>query len=95
MSWLNKKTGPPATDLESAEDVKAFIDARDVAVVGFFENKESDLAKAFIKTAEGTDDLEFAVAAPASSGEYDVKEDKVVIFKKVSIFKSDFIFRGK
>jgi len=90
VSWLNKKTGPPATDLESAEDVKAFIDARDVAVVGFFENKESDLAKAFIKTAESTDDLEFAVAAPASSGEYDVKEDKVVIFKKFDDLRVDY-----
>ena len=83
---MNKKTGPPTTDLESAESVVSFVADRDVAVLGFFADKESELAKAFIGAADSMDDVEFGFAAPASSGEYDVKEDKIVLIKKVSIY---------
>ena len=82
---MNKKTGPPAKVLATAEEVKAFVDPKDVAVVGFFADKESELAKAFIKAAEGKDDIEFAITTPEASGEYAVKEDKIVVFKKVVI----------
>lgn len=90
ITWLNKKTGPPAKILETAEEVKAFIDPRDVAVVGFFADKESELAKAFVSTAEALDDIEFVLTTPAASGEYDVKEDKIVVFKKFDGLRADY-----
>ena len=37
MSWLEKKTGPPAKDIDSVETAKAFIEDNDVAVIGFFK----------------------------------------------------------
>jgi protein disulfide-isomerase A1 len=37
VSWLLKKTGPVATDLTSVDDAKGFIDASNVAVIGFFK----------------------------------------------------------
>jgi len=90
ITWLNKKTGPPAKVLEKAEEVKAFVDPKEVAVVGFFADQTSELAVAFLKTAEALDDIEFAVTSPAASGEYDVKEDKIVVFKKFDDLRADY-----
>jgi len=90
VSWLNKKTGPPAKQVESADDLKAFVDARDVAVVGFFDNQESELAKAFLAAADSTDDVEFAITKPANSGDYAVTEEKVVVFKKFDDLRADY-----
>jgi hypothetical protein len=37
VSWVLKKTGPVAKDLTSVDDAKGFVDASNVAVVGFFK----------------------------------------------------------
>jgi len=90
VAWINKKTGPPAKELATAEEVKEFTDKRDVAVVGFFADKESELAKAFIAAADSTDGIEFGIAAPASSGDLKVTEDKIVLTKKFDDLRSDY-----
>ncbi len=82
---MKKKTGPPAKEFTSADDLKAFIDGRSVAVVGFFKNKESDEAKKFIEAASDIDDVEFAITHDESchkAHEQD-KDAAVVLFKKV------------
>lgn len=90
VNWLNKKTGPPAKVLETAEEVTAFTGANDVAAVGFFADKESELAKAFVKAAEGMDDVPFAITTPAASGELKVTEDKIVVVKKFDEGRADY-----
>lgn len=90
ITWLNKKTGPPAKVLEKAEEVKAFADPKEVAVVGFFKDKESELAKAFLSTAEALDDIEFAITTPEASGDYDVKEEGIVVLKKFDNLRADY-----
>jgi len=90
ITWLNKKTGPPAKVLEKAEEIKAFVEPKDVAVVGFFTDKESELAKAFISTAEALDDIEFAISTPEASGEYEVKEDAIVVLKKFDNLRAEY-----
>lgn len=84
IAWLNKKTGPAAKNIVEFDELKAFVDDREVAVVGFFADQGSALAKAFLETADSVDDLEFAITSPGASGDYDVKEDKIVLFKKVA-----------
>lgn len=37
VNWLNKKTGPPAKDLPTVDEAKAFIEAHNVAITGFFK----------------------------------------------------------
>ena len=58
VSWLKTK----AMSLESQEEVKEFIDKRDVAVVGLFTDKKSDkLLEAFISAADSIDDIGFGI----------------------------------
>ena len=75
VSWLEKKTGPPAVDVEDAAGVKALTDKEDVVVVGLFKNQKSDEAKEFIKTADKIDDMKFAI----TSSEALFKEYKILI----------------
>ena len=37
VSWLEKKTGPPAKTLETVDAAKAFVEENDIAVIGFFK----------------------------------------------------------
>ena len=84
ITWLSKKTGPPAKELKTADEVKEFIDKKNVVVVGFYKDKESDAAKAFVEAAQGVDDLEFGIVHDeAIAKENKVENDNVVVFKKV------------
>merc|ERR1712079_987605 len=39
VNWVEKKTGPPAKALAGAEEAKAFIEGKTVAVIGCFEDE--------------------------------------------------------
>lgn len=81
---MNKKTGPAAKALETADEVKTFSEATEVAVVGFFKDAESAAAKEFLKAAGGIDDVPFGVVYKSDvAKEYKVDGDAVVLFKKV------------
>jgi len=82
ISWLNKKTGPPAVNVDTAEALKDFVEKRDVAVVGFIDDKESALAKVFLEVADSTDDIEFAITSVANGAEHKVDAASVMLFKK-------------
>ena len=47
ITWVEKKTGPPAVTLDSVDAAKKFIEDNEIAVIGFFADMESDAAKAF------------------------------------------------
>merc|ERR1712228_203776 len=51
VSWLEKKTGPPALALASVEEATAFVAGKDVAVIGVFPDQTTDAAKAFLVAA--------------------------------------------
>merc|ERR1712020_340804 len=46
VSWLEKKTGPPAKTLDTVDEAKAFVADNDIAIIGFFDSVDSDGAKA-------------------------------------------------
>jgi len=94
VSWLNKKTGPAAKHIETAEEIKAFLEPRDVAIVGFFADKESELAKTFLAVADSIDDLEFAVAPIVAGADQGVTADKIVVFKKFDDGKVEYSGEG-
>jgi len=82
VNWLLKKTGPPATNLPSVDEAKAFVEAANVAVIGFFKDQTTDLAKAFLSVASGIDDIPFGISdSDDVFGSYEVKDGTVVLFK--------------
>lgn len=86
VAWVLKKTGPPAKELKSVEEAKEFIDASNVAVVGFFKDQTSDNAKAFLAAAAAIDDQPFAITSDdAIFKEYEASCGNIILFKKVRV----------
>jgi len=77
VSWVEKKTGPPAKALANAEEVTAFTEGKNVAVVGCFKDETTDAAKAFLAVASNMDDIPFGITAECA----DVEGEGVVMFK--------------
>lgn len=92
ISWLEKKTGPPAAVLNSVEEAKALIESKDVVVIGFFKDLTSASAKAFEAVAESKDDVVFGVTSiKAVFDEYKVTQDEnIVLFKKFDEGRNDY-----
>merc|ERR1712020_408675 len=65
VSWLEKKTGPPALALASVEEATAFVAGKYVAVIGVFADQTTDAAKAFLAAAANIDDIPFAITSSA------------------------------
>ena len=83
--WLKRETGLPAQLLETSDAAKAFVDVGDVVVVGFFQNPESDSAKAYMSAADAEDmkRLYFGIVSSQEVAEFlDASFDSVVVFKK-------------
>jgi len=91
VSWLEKKTGPPAKTLDTVEAAKAFIEEAEVAVVGFFKDVESAEAKVFLSVAGGMDDYPFGIVSDAAvMKEYEVEGDSIALFKKFDEGRNNF-----
>lgn len=60
VNWLKKKTGFPATKLTTADEAKEYVAGKQVGVIGFFKDGESDNAKTFINVVRDDDDIEYA-----------------------------------
>lgn len=83
VSWLNKKTGPPAKTLNSAEDLQTFIDSAEVVVVGFFADPSVAAAAVFLKAAGEIDGIPLAIVSSSDiAASQSVEGDAVVLFKK-------------
>merc|ERR1712037_478812 len=67
VSWLEKKTGPPALALASVEEATAFVAGKDVAVIGVFADQTTDAAKAYLAAAASIDDIPFAITSSAEA----------------------------
>jgi len=91
VTWVEKKTGPPAVALDTVDAAKAFIEDNEIAVVGFFADLESDAAKAFKEVAGANDDYKFAIATTGSdvATENKVDAESVVLFKKFDEGRND------
>lgn len=94
VSWLEKKTGPAAKELETVADAEEFLKEHNVAVVGFFKDRESAEAKAFLATANAVDDYPFAVTSSNDVyTKYEAKCGSVVLFKHFDDGKA--VFEGE
>jgi len=91
ISWLEKKTGPPAKTLDTVDAAKAFIEDNKIAVIGFFKDAASAAAKEFLSVAGTMDDYPFGlVSDDAVFAEYEVKGESVALFKKFDEGRNNF-----
>jgi len=91
IQWLKRRAGPGASVLDTADSAAEFIDAHNIAVVGFFDSLESEAAKVFTEVVMDMTDVEFAVTAtPEVFQKYEVKANAVVLFKKFDDGRADF-----
>merc|ERR1711992_184187 len=82
VSWVEKKTGPPAKTLANADEAKAFVDGKTVAVIGCFKDETTDAAKAYLSAASNLDDIPFGITGDeAVCSEYGVEGEGVIMVK--------------
>ena len=91
VTWLYKRTGPPAEDLETADEAKEFSKKDDVAIIGFFEDAESANAKAYLAAADSQDTLYFGIVTSKDVAEsLEATFDSVVVFKQFDEGRATF-----
>lgn len=94
VSWLMKKTGPVAKEIDSVDSAEEFLKENQVVVVGFFTDKESDEYKAFIAAANAIDEYPFGVTSNADVfKKYEIEDGKIVLFKQFDEGKA--VYDGK
>jgi len=82
VSWLEKKTGPPAVTVASVEEAATFTAGKDVSIIGFFADQTTDAAKAYLAAATNLDDFQFAISsAPEVAAEYKIEGEAVLLLK--------------
>ncbi|CAB4062342.1 PDIA1 [Lepeophtheirus salmonis] len=83
VAWLEKKIGPPAIFLNTAEEAEFFVEDNDVAVIGFYKDKESKNAKKYISAVRDYEVYPMAFTSDEKIFEkYKVNDETVVLFKK-------------
>lgn len=70
--------------MQSEEEVLSFIEGKNVAIVGYFENLESDAAKLFSELADSVDDHPFGLVSDYSKFSNLEYKDTFVLYKDVS-----------
>lgn len=94
VAWLVKKTGPAAAELETVEATEKAIEDAQVYVVGFFKDRESELAKAFMAAANSVDEYQFGVTSSEEvAAKYEAKDGQIWLFKKFDDGKA--LFEGE
>lgn len=84
VSWVEKNTGPPAKTLANPDDYETFKAGKEVHVVGFFKNVESEKAVAYVKAADKDDSVEYAITSSDDLiKELNAKDEAIVVFKEV------------
>ncbi|KAM9725255.1 protein disulfide-isomerase A2 isoform 2-T2 [Dama dama] len=89
--WLRRRVGPSARRLEQEEDAHALMDARDVVVVGFFQDLQDRDVATFLGLAQDALDMTFGLTdRPQLFQKFGLTKDTVVLFKKFDEGRADF-----
>lgn len=90
VAWLKKKSGPAATTLATAADLKKLQDDNEVAIVGLFKSVDSAEAQAFQNVAKTIDSVAFGISTEqAVFDELKATADTVILLKKFDEGRND------
>ena len=70
VSWIDKKTGPPAKTLVTLDDYTNMNSYNDVFILGVFQDNESLYAKAFLDIATNDNVYKYALTSSIEIKEY-------------------------
>ncbi|XP_055506942.1 protein disulfide-isomerase A2-like [Leucoraja erinacea] len=91
VGWLKRRVGASYLILHSAAELQAFIDAAQVAVVGFFQDVEDDDVKVFVEVAEEAVDIPFGLSSGAEIlAQYGLTRNTICMFKQFDDHRTDF-----
>jgi protein disulfide-isomerase A1 len=90
ISWLKKKTGPAADELNTVDDLNKLKEASDVVVIGAFKDTDGDAAASYLQVAKTLDGIPFGITSNKDVlKELEVKEDTIVLLKKFDEGRND------
>lgn len=91
VAWLDKKTGPAAKNLDAVEAVEVFLKDTPVVVIGFFKDRETKDAKAFLGAANAIDEYPFGITSNEEIyKKYEATEGQIILFKHFDDGKAIF-----
>ncbi|CAF2578489.1 unnamed protein product [Rotaria sp. Silwood2] len=90
ISWLKKKTGPPADELKTVDDLNKLKAAGEVVVIGAFKDTDGDSAAAFLQVAKTVEGIPFGITSNTDVlKELEVTDDAIVLLKKFDEGRAD------
>jgi len=96
VSWLDKKTGPPATILTTLDELTNFQEANEVFALGVFFSTESSASKTFLELASEDDLIPYATTTSAEiQKKLGISGDAVIILKDFDDKRADLIVSGE
>lgn len=95
VSWMNKKSGPAAKTITTADELSALQEAHDAFVVGVFDDADSAEAKGFLGVAGADDSLVYAITTDAAvKSTLGVSGSSIVVLKTFDDKRNDMALSG-
>jgi len=89
VSFMKKKTGPPAQEVKSKADLDKIVSSNEVLLAAYLPDSETPAAKLFLEVAATIDDYEFFYST-SSDVISDAAEGTMVLFKDFDEGRNDF-----
>lgn len=90
VSWLKKKTGPPADEVKSVDDLNKLKKVNEVVVIGAFKDMDGENAASFLQVAKTVDGMPFGITSNADVlKELEITQDTIVLLKKFDEGRND------
>lgn len=88
VNWVKRNSGPAVAEMNTIDEIKAFIEKYDVAVVGYFTANTTEEAVAFTAAAAGSSEhVQFAMCTCSDTTKgMETEANTVILYKKVNHF---------
>lgn len=92
VNWVKRNSGPAVAEMNTIDEIKAFIEKYDVAVVGYFTANTTEEAVAFTAAAAGSSEhVQFAMCTCSDTTKgMETEANTVILYKKVNHFLPHF-----